>query len=58
MQEILQQVAQGLGGLAMAHDIRQTALRHLERWLTEPAFEPSSPAHRAYRAAALVSPPR
>jgi len=43
MQEILQQVAQGLGGLAMAHDIRQTALRHLERWLTEPAFEPYLP---------------
>ena len=38
MQEILQQVAQGLGGLAMAHDTRQTALRHLEQWLTEPAF--------------------
>ncbi|HSX77467.1 MAG TPA: phospho-sugar mutase, partial [Candidatus Saccharimonadia bacterium] len=43
MQEILQQIAQGLGGLAMAHDIRQTALRHLERWLTEPAFEPYLP---------------
>ena len=45
MQEILQQVAQGLGGLAMAHDTRQTALRHLEQWLTEPAFPtvPSSP---------------
>ena len=38
MQEILQQVAQGLGGLAMAHDTRQTALRHLEQWLTEPTF--------------------
>src|SRR5262245_53450232 len=43
MQEILQQIAQGLGGLAMAHDTRQTALRHLEQWLTEPAFEPYRP---------------
>ena len=43
MQEILQQVAQGLGGLAMAHDTRQTALRHLEQWLTEPAFESYRP---------------
>jgi phosphoglucomutase len=43
MQEILHQVAQGLGGLAMAHDTRQTALRYLEQWLTEPAFEPYHP---------------
>src|SRR5919198_143306 len=43
MPEILQQVAQGLGGLAMVHDTRQTALRYLEQWLTEPAFEPYRP---------------
>ncbi len=43
MQEILQQVAQGLSGLAMAHDTRRTALRHLEQWLTEPTFESYRP---------------
>ena len=40
MPEILQRVAQGLSGLAMAHETRETALRYLEQWLTEPAFEP------------------
>src|SRR5262245_66106234 len=39
MQEIMQQAAHGLRGLAMAHETRETALRHLEQWLTEPAFE-------------------
>ena len=43
MQEIVQQVAQGLSGLAIAPDTRQTALRYLEQWLTEPAFEPYRP---------------
>jgi phosphoglucomutase len=43
MQEILPQVIQGLSGLAMAHDTRQTALRQLKQWLTEPAFEPYRP---------------
>jgi phosphoglucomutase/phosphomannomutase len=43
MQEILQQVRQGLSGLALAHEARQTALRYLEQWLTEPAFAPYRP---------------
>jgi phosphoglucomutase len=43
MQEILQQAAQGLRGLAMAHETRETAVRYLEQWLTEPAFEAYRP---------------
>ena len=43
MQEIMQQAAQGLRGLAMAHETRETAVRHLEQWLTEPAFEAYRP---------------
>ena len=43
MQEIMQQAAQGLHGLAMAHETRETAVRHLEQWLTEPAFEAYRP---------------
>ena len=39
MQEIMQQATQGLHGLAMAHETRETAVRHLAQWLTEPAFE-------------------
>jgi len=43
MHEILQQVAQGLSGLAVAQATQQTALRHLEPWLTEPPFVPYRP---------------
>ena len=43
MQEIMQQAAQGLRGLAMAHETQETAVRHLEQWLAEPAFEAYRP---------------
>ena len=38
MQELLQQVAQGLSGLAMASDTQRAALRYLEQWLTDTHF--------------------
>ena len=44
MHEILQQVAQGLSGLPVAHDTQQTALRHLEQWLAEPLLCPTVPS--------------
>ena len=37
-EEILQQVAQGFNDLPVAPDARQTALRHIASWLTEPPF--------------------
>ncbi len=43
MHEVLQQVAQGLSGFPVAHDTQQTALRHLEQWLTELPFAPYRP---------------
>jgi len=43
MHEVLQQVAQGFSGLPVAHEARQTALCHLEPWLTEPSFAAYQP---------------
>ena len=37
-EEILHQVAQSFHGLPVAPDARQTALRHITLWLTEPPF--------------------
>jgi phosphoglucomutase/phosphomannomutase len=43
MREILQQVAQGFSGLPVEPQAQQTAVRHLEQWLTEDAFAPYRP---------------
>ena len=54
MQEIMQQAAQGLRGLAMAHETWRPPYATLNNGLLS-LFLPS-PAHLADRTAALVSP--
>lgn len=43
MRAIVQQVAQGFSGLSVEQPTQQTALRHLEHWLTDEAFRPYRP---------------